>query len=751
MSKPRDQLQAALGTSYTLERELGAGGMATVYLAHDRKHARKVAIKVLHPELAQTLGRQRFLREIRLAAGLNHPHILPLYDSGEAGGFLFFVTPVMEGQTLRDRLQKGHLSVETATRIASEVADALDYAHRHEVVHRDIKPENILLHEGHAVVSDFGIGKAIVAASSDTSAFTQVGVTVGTPAYMSPEQASGDDVDGRSDLFSLGCVLYEMLTGTVAFTGATPQAVITSRFIHTPPDVTSIRPDVPPAVGRIVARMLSMAAADRPATGALVASALAGTPSSLPVASTPQPDQTSIAVLPFACLSRDADDEFFADGVTEEILNALAQIPRLRVAGRSSAFSFKGKNEDLRSIGSKLNVETILEGTIRRAGPRIRVSAQLSKASDGYQLWSERYDRVAEDVFAVQDEIAEAIAGRLRLTLAAGQTGRPPTHHLGAYQLYLKGRALLYQRGRSIPKALECFEQAVALDPDYAQAWAGMADGYSTTGYSGLVPPADVMPKALAAARRALELDPDLAEAHNALACATLIYERNYELAEREFKKAIELNPSYQQAQAWYGLFYLHWTAGRFREGYDILLAATRNDPLSGYGYVILTFSEFVGGLTHDAVKHARRGVELDPNSYLAQWSLMEALGNAEQYAEAVAAADRALAISDRHVWALCGLVCIYARWGKHQDARRVFADAEAREAKEYMQPCMMAFAAWAAGEKHKAIAYAERAERERDPLFVLIARLWPSYAPMREDARFTAIVDRLKLPGYRT
>ena len=255
MNDLKDQLQAALGTAYTFERELGAGGMATVYLAQDLKHARRVAIKVLHPELAQTLGRQRFLREIRLAAGLNHPHILPLYDSGEAGGFLYFVMPVMEGQTLRDRLlQEGQLPVEGAVRIASEVADALDYAHRHEVVHRDIKPENILLHEGHAVVSDFGIGKAIVAASSDASAFTQVGVTVGTPAYMSPEQASGDEVDGRSDLFALGCVLFEMLTGRTAFTGATPQAIITSRFIHTPPDVTSLRVGVPLGVGRIVAQ-----------------------------------------------------------------------------------------------------------------------------------------------------------------------------------------------------------------------------------------------------------------------------------------------------------------------------------------------------------------------------------------------------------------------------------------------------------------------------------------------------------------
>ena len=371
-------------------------------------------------------------------------------------------------------------------RIATEVADALDYAHRHDVVHRDIKPENILLHEGHALVADFGIGKAIVAAANETSTFTQVGVTVGTPAYMSPEQAAGEELDGRSDLFALGCVLYEMLTGEVAFTGPTVQAIIASRFIHTPPDVTAQRPATPSAVSQTVAKLLSKAPDDRHATGAQVIASLTSAPQparSAPVAT----EEVSIAVLPFSSLSREPDDEFFADGVTEEILNALAQIPRLRVAGRSSAFSFKGKNEDLRSVGAKLNVSTILEGTIRRAGNRLRITAQLSKASDGYQLWSERYDRVAEDVFAVQDEIASAIAGKLRLTLDADNGSRPraPTEHLAAYELYLKGRALLYQRGRSIAKARECFEQAVALDANYAQAWAGLADAYTTSGYSG--------------------------------------------------------------------------------------------------------------------------------------------------------------------------------------------------------------------------------------------------------------------------
>jgi eukaryotic-like serine/threonine-protein kinase len=295
-----ERLTAALADRYRIDRELGAGGMATVYLAHDLKHDRDVALKVVRSEVAESLARQRFVREIRLAARLNHPHILPLYDSGEAGEFLFFVMPVIQGQTLRDRLkQEGHLSVESAVRIATEIADALDYAHRNDVVHRDIKPENILLHEGHAVVADFGIGKAIVVAATDSATFTQIGVTVGTPAYMSPEQAAGEELDGRSDLFALGCVMYEMLTGDVAFTGPTAQAVIAKRFVHTPPEISAVRPTVPPSIGQAVSRLLSKEPADRHATGAQVIVAL----TSAPVAVQPAPvrvaDETSIAVLPF--------------------------------------------------------------------------------------------------------------------------------------------------------------------------------------------------------------------------------------------------------------------------------------------------------------------------------------------------------------------------------------------------------------------------------------------------------------------
>jgi adenylate cyclase len=458
----------------------------------------------------------------------------------------------------------------------------------------------------------------------------------------------------------------------------------------------------------------------------------------------------AIAVLPFQNLSGDPEQEYFADGITEEIINTLAHIPGLRVAGRSSAFSFKGRNEDLRSVGTKLGVGAILEGTLRRSGERLRITAQLIDASNGYQLWSERYDRVMEDVFAVQDEIAGTIAGRLKLSLAAdrgAQPVQPRTRHMGAYELYLKGRGLLYQRGLSIAKAIDCFKEAVTLDPEYAQAWAGLADGYTTCGYSGYKPAREVMPQALEAARRALHLDPDLAEAHSALACPALLYELNFDLAERQFLRSLELNPSYPQGRSWYGLFFLQWVAGREREGHDELSKLHQLDPLSAYANVILCFSCVSSGRYSEAVDHGRRGAELDPNSYLAYWSLTTALLCSEHYEDAAVTCERALAMSGRHSWALSSLVSIYAAWGKLDKARAAYRELEARSEREFIQPAMLSPAAAAIGDMDQAIAFAKRAVDEKDPLFVMLARTWPTYNQLRTDPRYLQIFNRLGLP----
>jgi len=458
----------------------------------------------------------------------------------------------------------------------------------------------------------------------------------------------------------------------------------------------------------------------------------------------------SIAILPFKNLSGDSEQEFFADGITEDILNALAQIQGLRVAGRSSSFSFKGRNEDLRSIGAKLNVGTILEGTLRRSGDRLRITAQLIDASNGYQLWSERYDRVIDDIFSVQDEIASTLAGRLQLSFSEEPAGdQPPTRNIEAYELYLKGRALLYQRGLSITKAIDCFNQAVALDPSYAQAWAGLADGYTTSGYSGLKRPEEAMPRAIEAAKRALELDPSLAESHNAIACATLLWEKDYELAEREFETALSLNPNYSQAIAWYGLFFLQWVSGRDREALREMLRMVGIDPWSAYTNVIFCFSAISSGRIGEAVEHGQRGVELDPQSYLAQWCLAVALEYAGRYEEANAAVERALGLSGRHGWAMMTLASNYAAWGHADKAQAAFLEFVARSTCEYVQPAMLAAAAASIGEIDRALEFAQQALEIRDPMFLMLARSWPDFENLRKDSRFLEIVAQLNLPGW--
>ncbi len=479
------RLQPALAGHYLIERELGRGGMATVFLAHDIKHDRLVALKVLHPELAASLGPERFLREIKVAARLNHPHILPLHDSGQAGDLLYYVMPYVEDESLRHRLNREkQLPVEDALQIARNVAAALDYAHRHQVVHRDIKPENVMLHEGEALVTDFGIAKAISVAGGES--LTQTGMAVGTPAYMSPEQAAGEaEPDGRSDIYSLGCMLYEMLAGAPPFTGPTAQAVITKRFTEPVPSLRAARSSVPEAIEQAVTKALARVPADRFATAAQLAQALVVHSETTPPGITPVSQATasaakSIAVLPFADMSPQRDQEYFCEGMAEEIINALTKIQALRVASRSSAFAFKGQNQDIRRVGEQLGVATVLEGSVRKAGNKLRITAELINVAGGYHVWSERYDRDMEDVFAIQDEIAQNIVRALRVMLSEDEKRaieKVPTADVKAYDYYLRGRQFFHQwRKKGVEHARRMFERAIEIDPNYALAYAGIAD-----------------------------------------------------------------------------------------------------------------------------------------------------------------------------------------------------------------------------------------------------------------------------------
>jgi TolB-like protein/Tfp pilus assembly protein PilF len=422
----------------------------------------------------------------------------------------------------------------------------------------------------------------------------------------------------------------------------------------------------------------------------------------------------SIVVLPFINMSADPESEYFADGITEEIINALTQLAELHVVARSSSFTFKGRPVDVRRIGEQLNVRTVLEGSVRRADSRLRITAQLVKAADGYHLWSERYDREMTDVFAIQEEIARAIAQRLKVS------GEPlvkaTTPNLNAYESYLKGRALLYKRGLSIPLALECCQRAVELDPNFACAWAALADSYTTLGLFGLKPPQESMPKAIDAARRAVALDSSLAEGHNALAVASLLGAWDSVEARGEFDCALQLNPNDTQAIYWYATFFLQLSEGRLEEGMEQAKLALAYDSLSGHSHAMFAMTCLVAGKTAQGAESARRAVELDPESYLARFMLQEALRVSRRFEEAVSTGEFALAMSGRHAWSMMVLALTLADWGKAADADAVYCEMRARARREYVSPVTLAIAASAAAREEEAIAYARKAYEIRDP-----------------------------------
>jgi len=737
---------------YEVLAPLGAGGMGEVYRARDSRLGRDVAVKVLPSEFARDPERlARFRREAQTLAGFNHPNIAAIYGLEETGPTPHLVLELVEGETLADRLARGPLPTRDALALGIQIAAAVEAAHERGIVHRDLKPGNVMINRsGTAKVLDFGLAKADRGAVADGETVvgatraarageTVAGMIIGTVAYMSPEQARGKAVDRRSDVWSFGCVLFECLAGRTAFAGATESDVI-ARIIEREPDWSSLPQTAPTRVREILRRCLRKDADERPrdirdVRLELVAAAAGGGKAD------PAHEQ-SIAVLPFENQSG-ADDEYFADGVTDEILNALSQVAGLRVAARASCFAFKGRREDLRAIGERLDVATVLEGTVRRAGSRLRITAQLANAADGYQIWSERYDREMTDVFAVQDEIASAIATRLRGALAAEadrSRARGGTKNLEAYELLLRGRALQSKRGRFMPQALACFERAIVLDPNYAEALAWLADSYRLLGIFSVAPPADIMTKAKALAERALAIDAGLGDAWATLAAVKEQFERSYADSDRLYDRALEVEPRNARARSQRALWRVLREAMPDEEGIAEARRAVQDDPLNAWVGGMLSYALGVVGRPDESLAEAERSVALDAESFFAQWNLMRAYACIGRYDDALKLAPGLLAESGRHPWALGLLAWTHGRAGHAEAARACYDELEARSRHEFVSRSWLSIAAGSAALEGPAFAWAERSVAERDPL-ILWSRRLPFYEYHRAHPRFDEIV----------
>ena len=769
-----EEIQRSLGTSYTVERELGGGGMSRVFLAHDTRLHRAVVVKILSSELSAALSNERFEREIQLAAALQHPHIVPVLSAGDAGGMPYYVMPFIEGESLRSRLSAGTVPLSLALSILRDVLRALEFAHQHGVVHRDIKPENVLLSGGSAVVSDFGIAKAISAARESTEiALTREGISLGTPAYMSPEQAVGEPVDHRADIYSWGVVAYEILCSRHPFADKVSTGqMIAAHVAEAPPPLGKVAPHVPPHVCAIVMQCLAKDREQRPdsALRLLDSLAIATTPGAgvslfppkarrfMPVVavgiaavaiafavtrSRSEPPLTgprSVAVLPFDVVGGDTADTYFAEGMADELTTVLSKLPTLRVASRSAAFSLaRSGKRSAREVGTTLGVQTVLEGSVQRAGERLRVRAQLVNVADGLTVWSDTYERSAKDVFAMQDDIARAIArafGPVASVSADSTIGATGTSNVDAYDLYLRARYLLERRGKGVSLAVDYFQQAIGRDSAFAKAYAGLADALELMPYFSPVPARQVEARALAAATRGLELDPSLAEAYVAIAMA---HQHAYRWAEADaaYRKALSVEPSFVPALYQYGRFLLG--QARTTEGLVMLQKARRIDPLSPTTSVWLSYGLAVSGDVRGAIAEGKRVRALDSTLFTVQVVPSEGVLNTGDTASARAMLGH---VGSAELSPGFSGIEAYVRWaiGDRDGARGIIRQLEALPADRWMVATAKALA-YASLDTARALAAMEDALRKRE-----IPASWTPlsdrlYDPLRNSPRFAVVL----------
>jgi serine/threonine-protein kinase len=761
----RDRLQATLGSSYTLERELGGGGMSRVFVADETRLGRKVVVKVLLSELAAGLSAQRFEQEIRLAAGLQQANIVPVLSAGTAGALPYYTMPFVEGHSLRARINDGvQLSVAETIGILRDMARALAFAHARGIVHRDIKPENILLSGGTAVVTDFGIAKALAAAKHGVSdgdaakdgsitALTEVGTSIGTPAYMSPEQALGEDIDARADLYAWGIIAYELLAGAHPFASKTSaQQLVAAHVIETPAPLASRAALAPTWLSTLVDTCITKSPADRPASAEVLVEALTTTisPDAVPTPGAgpntiSAPETPSIAVLPFTSIGSEQENAYFGEGVAEEIVNALAHIPGLRVAARASTLVVRARHLELSAIGDALDVRTVLDGTVRRSGNRIRVTAQLVRVHDGLTLWSERYDRELQDVFAIQDEIAAAVVDALRVKLvgsAEPQVAREHTDDVAAYDLYLRGRHAWSQRGDGLWKGLLFFEAALRRDPKYALAYCGVSDALFLLDFYGFLDPMLTTARALEAARHAVELAPDLADTHCSLGAILSFLPKDFAGGERALRRAIELSPGSVLARYWLAVAFA-WL-GRFDEAAALAREAIGLDPLNATAHGILAWILAHARRASEAVAAADQSIEIAPGNFLGRYFRATAYQSLGRTDKALADFDYLLVSTRRGAWTLAGLSHTLAAVGRIDQARSIRDELEARASREYVCGCHLARVNASAGDDDRALALLAEAV-EASEIHAWTELYEPAWDRLRDDPRFAAIQARTR------
>ena len=782
----RDRLQAALGASYTLERELGGGGMSRVWVATETALGRQVVVKVIAPELSEGLSAERFTREVRLAARLQQANVVPVLSAGDAGGVPWYTMPFVRGESLRARLASGTApSLAEKVSILRDVARALAYAHGEGIVHRDIKPENVLLSHGTAMVTDFGIAKAISTSRTQDgggqATLTQAGGTIGTPAYMAPEQAVGDAVDHRTDLYAWGVMAYELLSGAHPFVRhATPQALITAHLTERPASFKAAD-NVPSALASLVMRCLEKNPSERPESAAdllaaldqvatsgagptaaaprrhgltiavalLLAGGLGGWLLLKPGAAPPAEAPKSLAVLPFESVGGDTANAYLAEGIGEELTTALAQLPGLRVAGRSSAMRFKGKGASAQEVGAALGVGSVLDGTVRRAGGRVRITAQLTSASDGLVIWTDSYDREPKDVFVLQDEISRAIVAALQVRLAAGPA-RPAattgTTNLEAYDLYLRALFLYRRRGAGLLQAEALLEEARTRDPAFARAHALLATVLVTQPYHLPIHIGDILSRAKAAAERAIALDPGLSEAHQALGM-TYANALDWESALREVRQAIALDPTSSEAE--YRLGFILYTTGQLEEAIPAFQRAKQNDPMYPLPAAYLGNALTVSGQVDAGIAESRRAVELDSTLVTGLSLLTASYYHAGRTAEAIETAESLLR---RHPSAvlLASAGFALARSGDPALTRAHIARLEAMPPDTPRRNATLTYLYLGLGDTAKALSAMERAASGDGDLLFVVAPFSEAYDAVRASPRFAAVLRRYHLDVAR-